>query len=128
MVALAAIAECWLRSAEDPWNEALVHRKLTCVWRNFHEVGADRLILYRVREDRSLLRNVAVAVRGAEITVVRLTADLNESQARIRRREAGRDPKWYLDTAAHLVDKHDRCAAEDLVVRNHGRTAAETAN
>jgi hypothetical protein len=128
MVDLAVIAQCWPRTAEDPWNEALVHRNLTCIWRNFHEAGADRLILCRVLEDRSLLRHVAEAVPGAEITVVRLTADLNELHARIRRREAGRDPSWYLDTAAHLIEKLDRCAVEDLVVRNQGRTAAETAD
>jgi adenylylsulfate kinase len=127
MVDLAVIAQCSPRPADDPWNERLVHRNLACMWRNFRQAGAGRLILCRVLEDRSLLRYIAKAVPGAQITVIRLTAEFGELSARIRSREAGRDPQWYLDTAAYLVDKLDRCAAEDHVVSNQDRPAAAAA-
>jgi hypothetical protein len=46
------------------------------MWSNFQRTGAQRLLLTRVLEDRSLLRHVASAVPGAEFTVVRLSAPL----------------------------------------------------
>lgn len=126
MVDLGVIAECSPRPADDPWNETLVHRNLACMWRNFRAAGAGRLILYRVLEDRSL-QAVAEAVPGAQITVVRLTAELGELTARIRRREAGRDPQWYLDMAVYLTETLGRRAVEDHVVSNQDRPAAAAA-
>jgi hypothetical protein len=63
---------------DAPWNERLVHRNLACMWPNARRAGADRPILGRVLEDRSLLRYVAEAVVGTQITVIRLTAGLGQ--------------------------------------------------
>jgi len=76
LVDLAWIEQCWPVPADDPGNERLTHRNLACMWANFRQVGAGRLLLVRVLEARSLLRQVAEAVPGAEITVVRLRAPL----------------------------------------------------
>jgi len=73
-VDLARLAECWPVPADDPWHEQLLHRNLACVWANFQQAGAERLLLTRVLEARSLLRHVVAAVPGAQITVVRLRA------------------------------------------------------
>ena len=86
LVDLVWIEQCWPVPADDPWNERLSHRNLAGMWLNFRQAGADRLILVRVLEDRSLLRHVAEAVPGAEITVVRLRAPLAMLHARIRSR------------------------------------------
>jgi hypothetical protein len=94
LVDLAWIEQCWPVPADDPWNERLSHRNLASLWANFREAGADRLILVRVLEARSLLRRVAEAVPGAEITVVRLRAPLAVLHTRIRSREAS-DPGWF---------------------------------
>lgn len=126
-VDLARIGECRPAPAEDPWNERLIHRNLACMWSNFAEAGVDRLLLCRVLETRGLLDQIRTAVPGADITVVRLRAPLDVLEARLRFREAGRDPQWYLDTTAYLVDKLEQAGVEDYVVDNHGRPAADVA-
>lgn len=127
MVDLAVIGACSPRPADDRWNERLVHANLACMWENFRRAGAERLVLCRTLEQRSLLGSIAEAVPGAEITVIRLTADLGEVQSRIRSRESGRDPQWYLDMAEYLVDKLPNAAVEDYVVSNQNRPAAAAA-
>jgi hypothetical protein len=97
------------------------------MWNHFTEAGADRLLLCRVLETRSLLDQIRAAVPGADITVVRLRAPLTALEARIRSREAGRDPRWYLDTTACLVGELEQAGVEDHVVDNHGRSAADVA-
>lgn len=124
---LARIGQCSPTPAEDPWNERLLHQNLACMWAHFAEAGAGRLLLCRVLETRSLLDHIRAAVPGADITVVRLRAPLNVLQARIRSREAGRDPQWYLDTTAYLIDKLEQVGVEDHVVDNQGRLAPDVA-
>jgi adenylylsulfate kinase-like enzyme len=95
LVDLDRIEQCWPVPADDPWNERVSHRNLACMWANFRQAGADRLILTRVLETRSLLRRVTKAVPGAQITVVRLRAPLAVLHQRVRSREAS-DPDWFL--------------------------------
>jgi DNA polymerase III delta prime subunit len=127
MVDLAVIAECYPTPPADPWNERLVHENLACMWQNFRRAGASRLILSRVLEDRSLLRPIRAAVPGAKITVIMLQARLSALQERIRSREAGRDPRWYLDTGAYLADQQRGSGVSDHAVRNENRPAADAA-
>jgi gluconate kinase len=126
-VDLARIGECWPTPADDPWNERLLHQNLACMWNHFAEAGAGRLLLCRVLETRSPLDHIRAAVPGADITVVGLRSPLNVLQARIRSREAGRDPQWYLDTTAYLITKLEQAGVEDHVVDNHGRPVADVA-
>lgn len=67
----ASIGDAWPAPPDDRWNERLIHRNLACLWSNFREAGAERLLLARVLEERSLLRHVEAAVPGARVTVVR---------------------------------------------------------
>jgi adenylylsulfate kinase len=127
IIDLARIAESWPAPADDPWNERLVHRNLACMWSNFSAAGARRLVLCRVLEHRGLLRLMVRAVPGADVTVVRLRAPLAVVQERIRTREAGRDPRWFLDAAAYLVDAMENAPVEDFAVDNSDRPAAEVA-
>jgi DNA polymerase III delta prime subunit len=126
LVDLAWIGQSWPVPDDDPWHERLAHRNLACTWANFRDAGADRLILCRVLEDRSLLRAVAEAVPGAEVTVVRLRAPLPVLQARIRSREAG-DPGWFLQAAAHTAEALEHARVEDHVVDNQHRPVADVA-
>jgi hypothetical protein len=127
LVDLARVGACWPAPPDDPWNERLAHRNLACMWSNFRAAGAERLLLCRVLEARSLLRHIVAAVPGAEITVVRLCAPLQVLQERIRAREAGRDPDWYLEAAAYLAEAMERSAVEDYCIDNVGRSAHEVA-
>lgn len=127
VVDLAVIGGCWPTPPDDPWNEELIHRNLACMWANFQQAGAGRLLLCRVLEARSLLTRITEAVPGAEITVVRLRAPLEVVKARIRAREAGRDPQWYLDVAEYLAGRLEDAHVEDHVVDNLDRPVEEPA-
>jgi len=124
-VDLAKIGAVWPVPTDDPWNEQIIHRNLACMWANFHDAGAQRLLVERVLEARSLLRHIESAVPGAAITVVRLRAPKELLEARIRHREQGQDPTWYLDATAYLVDMMERSEVADYVVTNEGRSVAE---
>jgi hypothetical protein len=126
LVDLAWIEQCWPVPVDDPWNERLTHRNLACMWANFRQAGVARLILVRVLEARSLLRQVAEAVPGAEVTVVRLRAPLAVVQKRIRSREAG-DPSWYLGAATHTAKVLEQARVEDHLVDNEDRPVAVVA-
>jgi len=126
LVDLDRIEQCWPVPADDPWNERVSHRNLACMWANFRQAGADRLIFARVLETRSLLRRVTEAVPGAQITVVRLWAPVVVLQERIRSREAS-DPDWFLGAAAHTAEVFERARVEDHLVDNENRPAAVVA-
>ena len=111
LVDLDRIEQCWPVPADDPWNERVSHRNLACMWANFRQAGADRLIFARVLETRSLLRRVTKAVPGAQITVVRLRAPVAVLHERIRSREAS-DPDWFLDAATHTAEVFKRARVE----------------
>jgi hypothetical protein len=126
LVDLDRIEQCWPVPADDPWNERVSHRNLACMWANFRQAGADRLILVRVLEARSLLRRVTEAVPGAQITVVRLRAPLAVLHERIRSREAS-DPSWFLDAATHTAEVFEQAQVEDHLVDNENRPATAVA-
>jgi hypothetical protein len=126
-VDLASIGRAWPVAEDDRWNERLIHRNLACMWANFRDAGAERLVLARVLEARSLLRLVEAAVPGAAISVVRLRASLPVLETRIRHREHGKDPTWYLEVAAYLVDKMEHPGIADYVLDNEGRSVADVA-
>jgi hypothetical protein len=126
LVDLDRIEQCWPIPADDPENERVSHRNLACMWANFREAGADRLIFVRVLETRSLLRRVTKAVPGAHITVVRLMAPLAVLHERIRSREAS-DPEWFLGAATHTAEVFERAQVEDHLVDNENRPATVVA-
>src|SRR5215469_11678404 len=126
LVDLDRLEQCWPVPADDPWNERASQRNLACMWANFRQAGADRLIFARVLESRSLLRRVTEAVPGAQITVVRLRAPLAVLQERIRCREAG-DPDWFLGAAAHTAEVFEQAQVEDHLVDNENRPATAVA-
>jgi adenylylsulfate kinase len=110
----------------DPWNDLLAHRNLACMWTNFREVGAERLILSRVLETRNLLARIEHAVPGAAVVVVRLKAPVSVIHTRIRGRTLGNDA-WHLDRATELVDVMDEQHVEDYLIENTALTIQDTA-
>jgi len=125
LVDLAVIAVCWPAPAADRWNESLVHRDLAAVWANFRQAGAERLILCRILEDRSLLAPIRQAVPGAAITVARLRAPLEVLRERILARD--QEPGWFLDAATYLARSMEESPVQDFVVDNHGRPPRDVA-
>lgn len=127
LVDLPRIGEAWPPPADDPWNEHLIHRNLASLWLNFREAGASRLLLSRVLEARSLLRYIADAVPGSEITVVRLRAPLELLHRRLRARESPRAADWYLNVATILFERMEQSHVEDHIVDNDTLSPLEVA-
>lgn len=126
LIDLDWIEQCWPVPADDPENERVSHRNLACMWANFRQAGADRLILARGLHDRRPLQRLTEAVPGARITVVRLRAPLAVLHERIRSREAS-DPGWYLDAATHAAQVLEHADFEDHLVDNENRPATVVA-
>jgi broad-specificity NMP kinase len=125
-VDLPQISKAFPARDDDPWNEELAHRNLACMWTNFRAVGAERLIISRVLEARSLIRRISDAVPGADVVVVRLRAPLDVVEARIRDRNPSH-PEWFLNAAAQLVPAMDEQRVEDHVIDNGALSIDETA-
>ena len=125
-VDLPQISKAFPARDDDPWNEELAHRNLACMWVNFRAIGAERLIITRVLETRSLLRRITEAVPRADVVVVRLRAPLDVVEARIRERNRSH-PEWFLDAAAYLVPTMDEQRVEDHLIDNDALSIDATA-
>ena len=124
-VDLPQVGQAFPERDDDPWNEELAHRNLAAMWQNFHAVGAERLIVTRVLEARSLVRRIERAVPGAQVVVVRLRAPLDVIRSRIRARD--HEPEWFLAAAERLAPAMDEDPVEDHLVDNSSSSIVETA-
>jgi predicted kinase len=121
IIDLPRIGDAWPPPPDDPWNEHLIQENLACMWANFREAGASRLIICRVLEKRSLLDSILDNVPGANITVVRLRVPLDVLQERLRAREHPLPADWYLNAATYLSEKMEQSRVEDYLVDNGDR-------
>ncbi len=125
-ITLSDIGRLYPAPAQDEWNERIAHRNLRSLWSNYAAQGAERLLLERVLETRSLLRRIVAAIPGADITVVRLRAPLPLLREWIVARQAG-DPAWYLGAAEYLDSVFDTAGVEDFVIDNVDRPVRDVA-
>ena len=123
---LPALGVCLPPPPDDPWNERLVHANLAAVWQNFRAAGAQRLIVARVLENRTLRNQLEEAVPGAAVTTVRLSARIEVLEERILARYPF-NPGWYLAAARNLVTSMAKSRAEDHVVAGDAGTPVEIA-
>jgi len=103
-----------------------VHANLAAVWQNFRAAGAQRLIVARVLENRTLRNQLEEAVPGAAVTTVRLSARIEVLEERILARYPF-NPGWYLAAARNLVTSMAKSRAEDHVVAGDAGTPVEIA-
>ncbi len=96
----------------------LSFQNLAAVWPIYRTAGAERLLIARVVETRSELSRYAEAIPGAEITVCRLTAPVEQMQERLRVREPGMNQAWSLARAPELADILEKAEIEDLSIEN----------
>jgi chloramphenicol 3-O-phosphotransferase len=94
--------------------------------RNFIAVGASRLLLSALVEQRSDLRLVSEAIPGAAITVVRLHAPLSALEQRIRQREPA-GPEGELVGARWWTQHFSEARVEDYVVETENQPVDEIA-
>jgi hypothetical protein len=124
-VELEEIARCWTKDV-GPVRTSLVFQNLAALWPKFVEVGAERLLLSGLVEQRSDLHLVSEAVPGAELTVVRLHAPLSVLEQRLRLREPV-SPEDEIVGARWWVEHLDQVRMEDHVVDTENRPVDEIA-
>lgn len=124
-VELEEIARCWPDAIEGS-RKAFVYRNLAALWPSFVAVGATRLLVSDLVEQRSDLRLVSDAIPGAAVTVVRLHASLSTLEQRIRRREPA-SPDGDLVGARWWARHFDEIRVEDHLVETEERPVDEIA-
>lgn len=124
-VELEEIARCWPDAIEGS-RKAFVYRNLAALWPSFVAVGATRLLVSDLVEQRSDLRLVSEAIPGAAVTVVRLHASLSTLEQRIRRREPA-SPDGDLAGARWWARHFDEMRVEDHLVETEERPVDEIA-
>jgi len=124
-VELEEIARCWPDVIEGS-RTAFVYKNLATRWSNFAAVGASRLLLSALVEQRSELGLVTEAVPGAAVTVVRLHAPLAVLEQRIRLREPA-SPDGELDGARWWTRHFEGEHPEDYLVESDQRPVREIA-
>jgi chloramphenicol 3-O-phosphotransferase len=125
-VELEELARCW-SPAIGPDRRSFVNRTLAAVWANFESVGADRLLLSGLVEQRSDVEGVVDSVQDAAVTIARLRAPLALLEQRIRSRETGLGVEGELDGARWWARHFEREHPEDFVVETENRPVREIA-
>ncbi len=128
-----AIDMDWLRAThprpvDDRFNARLGHRNLADVARNSRKAGSERFVIADVVESRRDRENYCQAIPGAEVMVVRLTADMDTIRARIAHRASGDDDPWEVERAAELIAIMDANDVADVLIDTTGRTPREVAS
>jgi hypothetical protein len=124
-VELEEIARCWPEAIESS-RASFVYQNLAALWSIFTAVGASRLLLSGLVEQRSEVERVLSAVPGAVVTVVRLHAPLAPLEQRIRLREPA-SPEGELDGARWWTRHYEGEQPEDYLVENDQRPIREIA-
>jgi adenylylsulfate kinase len=112
---------------DDVWGTDLGLANLAAIWQNYRAIGASRLLLAQVIENRKELDGFRNAVPGAEIVVVRLRASPSTLQQRVRARGESRGMEWHLKRAVELATLMDEQSVEDFVVETEDRSPLELA-
>jgi hypothetical protein len=124
-VELEEVARCWPNAIEGS-RTAFAYRNLAALWANFVSIGASRLLLSALLEQRSDVHLVSEAIHDAVITVVRLHAPLPTLERRIRLREPARREEDLV--GARWWTQHFReVRVEDHVVETENRPVGEIA-
>jgi len=84
-------------------------------------VGANRLIVVDVVETRDQRGEYELAIPGAALQIVRLTASLSMLHQRLEGRESGASLEWHQSRAAELTALMDERHVEDWLIDTDGK-------
>ncbi|WP_062300138.1 GNAT family N-acetyltransferase [Demequina maris] len=126
------LCEAYPSPPGDMVNQALLMEALAALAPVHRGRGYGLLVMPRILEDAADRVAIAHALAGpggpADVTVVRVTAPLEERVARLRRREtSARWLDWAVPRTAEQGDELEALGIEDAVVDNSGRMPAESA-
>lgn len=124
-VELEEIVRCWTTATEGS-RTAFAYENLASLWPNFVAVGAVRLLVSTLLEQRSDLRLLSEAIPDAAITVIRLHAPLSVLEQRIRLREPFA-PDDDLEGARWWTQHFNDVQVDDHLVETENQPAREKA-
>ncbi len=127
VVDLDALSWCFPAAPDDPYRTRLALRNLAALWPNFRAAGAERLLVARTIETRAEADEIAAAIPGGSMVVVRLHATPEALAARLRAREVGSGFDALLQRATDLIRLMDLAQVEDHLVETTGRSVVEVA-
>ena len=127
VVDLDALSWCFPAAPGDPYRTRLALRNLAALWPNFRAAGAERLVVARTIETRAEADEIAAAIPGGRVVVVRLHATPEALEARLRVREVGSGFAALLQRATDLTRLMDLVQLEDHLVETTGRSPDEVA-
>ena len=102
---------------EGGWPD-LAYRNLACVWENYAEAGATRLLLAEAVESRDALDRIREVIPNSEVVVCRLRANLRTMQQRVLAREPGMLQDTFVARVAELDALLDAAHVEDFSLPN----------
>lgn len=111
----------------DRFQTELAMENLKSLWINFQRMGARRLIIADVIEEREHVQRYRQAIPDAQVFVVRLHASLEELERHLKSREVGSGLDRHLARTAELAKKMEQAGVEDLVVDTEGKTVTAVA-
>ncbi len=127
VVDVDALSWCFPAAPGDPYRTRLALRNLAALWPNFRAAGAERLVVARTIETRGEADEIASAIPGGRVVVVRLHATPEALAARLRVREVGSGFDALLQRATDLTHLMDMAEVEDHLVETTGRSVVDVA-
>jgi len=120
----------WVHPTALGWTgertDALISANLAVLAGNYAAAGLEHLILARLLVRDAALAAVRRALPGIELKVVRLNAAAATLEARLRRRDSGRELEEHLGEFASYADLAVSVPV-DGEVENDGRSLTEVA-
>ncbi len=107
--------------------DQLIARNLAAIWPNLREAGMGYAVLARAILGREALEALRVAVPGADLVAVRLTASSATIERRLRRRDSGQELEEHLRESVEMGRAMDREGLEDFTLANDDRSPGEVA-
>lgn len=112
----------------DRFNSILAFKNLSVIWPNYCEMGIQHVIIPNVIENREEIEQFNKAVPKAEITVVRLTAEISTLHKRLENRETGDMLAWHRKRAIELTEIFALQKVEDFIIDTEDKSISIVAD
>jgi len=114
-------------AVNDRFNTNLGYKNLTMMWPNYEEMGIRNLIIPNVVESKKEIDRFKESIPNAEITVIRLNAEVLTMHKRLENREIGDSLIWHKKRAVELKKQFEQKKLEDLVIETENKSINEVA-
>ena len=108
-------------------TDVVMYDNLRSVCQNYAALGVQRLMVARAIESRDQLELCRKTVSATNVTVCRLTCDIETMRRRVEMREPGISQRECVARVADLNHILDRAGLEHFTVCNEGRPLTDVA-